>query len=566
MIKIKARMGLYLVVAFLTLLNITVSGQNSDAPDDVTSTYYIQNAIIVTQPGQTINGSILIKDGLIKEVGPLVQIPYDAEIIEADSMYVYAGFIDGMSHTGIPKEDEGKRPDIKDPGNPPNDVAGITPQMLVSDVISPKDKSITSMRNEGFGIAHVAPRGRMMPGKTAVVSLGEGSSEDLILKNEVGLFSQFRSARGVYPATIIGIMAKWRDLHENAKNAASYSKAYSMNPSGLSRPATDKELNALFPIVSGSQPVFFKAQKLLDIHRALTLKKELDFDMVLVDVKQAFPIAGKLKQMNIPVLLSMDLPEKEKEKKEEEKPEEEKKMTKKEVENKALKERKQQSAKEYVAQAVTFSKLGVPFAFSYLSSKPKDIKPNLLRMIEAGLSEDQALAALTTNPARILGISKIAGTVARGKIANLLITDKPYFNEKSKIKYVFVDGKKYQKEEKKKKKKSDSSGEVVNIAGKWSYEVEVPGETQSGSMVISKSNDEYSIIIASIDEPDDEDEATDVEVEGNTATFNLSIVNEGFTMALSFDIEFEGESFKGTVSAGDFGAFPIEGELVDGPK
>ena len=112
-----------------------------------------------------------------------------------------------------------------------------------------------------------------------------------------------------------------------------------------------------------------------------------------------------------------------------------KKKAKKEEnpETKMLKEKKKKSHDEYVSQAAMFEKQRINFSFSTLDTKSKDIRSNILRMVKGGLSENGALAALTTNPASLLGISAMAGTVEQGKIANIFITDKPYFEEKSKI-------------------------------------------------------------------------------------------------------------------------------------
>src|SRR6266702_1444821 len=81
-------------------------------------TYAVTNATIVQGPGRKIEkGTVVMKDGLITAVGAGVSIPPEAIVIKADSMFVYAGFIDGLSRTGVtkPKEDKEKEK-VKDPG------------------------------------------------------------------------------------------------------------------------------------------------------------------------------------------------------------------------------------------------------------------------------------------------------------------------------------------------------------------------------------------------------------------------------------------------------------------
>ena len=182
-------------------------------------------------------------------------------------------------------------------------------------------------------------------------------------------------------------------------------------------------------------------------------------------------------------------------------------------------------------------------------------------MIEGGLSERGALAALTTNPASLLGISNIAGTVEQGKIANLFISDKSYFDKDSKIKYLISDGELKEFKEKKKKKKS-SGGEDVAIEGSWSYTVDVPGDTQTGVMIVTGAGDDVEVKINSSDEPEDFTDATDVDLDGANLTFDISV--EGVTY--SIDITFEGKEFSGNVSVAQFGSFPMEGSLKSGPE
>ena len=583
------------IVVFLCMFGLfQTSAQNSDDAKEVTSTYYIKNAFVVQSPGNTLPGtSVLIKDGLIHAVGKDVAIPFDAKVVDADSMYVYAGFIDACSHAGIKAEEQKDRPRVKDPGNPPKDLAGITPQNTVRAAIGKKiDKSMGEMRELGFGFVHVVPRGRMMPGQGSVLSTGAGNTDQTMIKENTSQFAQFKPARRMFPATTIGVMSQFRDLYKNAEYSNSYLKSYNMNPTGLERPKHSEELAALFPVVNKQMPVYFYAAKVKDVNRALILNEELGFNMVLTGVRQGWPLFNEITAGGHDVVLSMHLPEKiedkkkeeEKEKeagaaeKKEEKPEgvegevkekkeksekKEKKEKKEEsAEMKMMKEKKKKSHDEYVGQAAMMEEKGIKFSFSSLDTKSKDIRPNLLRMVEGGLSEDGALAALTTNPASLLGISSMAGTVEKGKIANLFISDKPYFDKESKIKYLIIDGKLKENKEKKKKKKKEGNGEKVSLEGSWSYEVEIPGDSQTGKIIIDGQDDNMDIRVNSADEPDDFISATNINLDGNKLSFDISA--EGVSYSISITIE--GGDFEGTVSLGEFGSFPMTGSLIDGPE
>ena len=98
-------------ILLVMLFPLTLWGQDEQVLAPVTRTYAITNVNIIQAPGRKVDmGTIVIKDGLIKTVGKGIAIPTDAIVVKADSMYVYAGFIDGLSRTGVtkPKEEKDK--------------------------------------------------------------------------------------------------------------------------------------------------------------------------------------------------------------------------------------------------------------------------------------------------------------------------------------------------------------------------------------------------------------------------------------------------------------------------
>lgn len=577
--------------------------QNSDEPATITDKFVIENVFINARPGQTPSfGSILIEDGMIKQIGTSVNFPFDAEIIDGDSMHVYAGFIDALSHTAIKAPEENKdSPKVKNPGNPSNEAAGITPHKSAASMLSAKEKSIKDLRSAGVTMAHVVPSGKMLPGKGAVILLNGESPEDMLLREDMSMYAQFKGAGRMYPATIIGVMAKFRELYRGATYAQKHSSDFSKNPSGIQRPSHDKELNAFFPVIDKNQKIFFKADKALTVQRALALQKELGFPIVLSDLKNATKAIQKIKTAQADVLLSFDLPKEEKEDRKEDDAEDKKaskdgkpaeakekseklakgategsgekskkkkakKKEKKDPEKEKLEARKKNAVAEYVAHAATMEKNNIPFSFSFLSGKAKDLHNNIRRMIAAGLSEKTALESLTINPAKLLGISNVCGTLEKGKLANIVMTDKPYFEEKAKITYVFVEGTPYKSEEKKKKKKSSDGDSGVNIAGEWSYEMDIPMPNNTGIIKIEKTEDTYTVSIASVDDLTDFEVIEDVELAGDNLVFDFDIDNDGFQMNIGMDLTFDGDSFEGTTTAGQFGTFNMTGNRTSNPE
>jgi hypothetical protein len=551
-----------IVILFLFFGLIPKYGHSQDDElDPVTSTYALKNVTIIQAPGRTINnGMVVVENGLIKAVGTNVSIPVGAWIIPADSMYVYAGFISGLSNIGVPKP---KTKDIKDDrkmtGTPSYERAGITPNISVRSMLDPKEKSISEYRKLGFTATQTVPHNGMISGTGALVLLGGTTNESMLLKENTTMFCQWQGADGVYPDTILGIMAKFRDMYRKASQARAYSAKYNSSSNGMGRPNSDLMLEALYPIVSKQMNVSFRTEDLLDITRALTLKEELGFNLMLGELKQGWDIIPQIKASAVPVFLSLELPEiqkKKEEKKEEELDDDEvSEPTPEEIEKEALEKRKNEMIKNYYTQPSKLSSQGIKFGFSTLGVKSKDFKSNIRNIIANGLSEEKALAALTTTPAAILGVSAIMGTVENGKMANLIVTDKPYFDEKSNVRYVFIDGIKYDFEVKKNKKKKSSGEDAIDAAGIWSYTTESPRGSSSGIINIEGSINNYNGTITTRGNTRD---LSDIVVDGNNISFNYT-VNFGQDVLVEVSIDVDGDTFEGTVSVGTFGSFPMEG-------
>lgn len=544
----------YLLLVFL-LAPLIVMAQNEEIPQ-ITNKYLIRNANVIVRPGQlSPASSILIEDGIITNVGNNIIPPFDAQIIDADSMYVYAGFIAGLSHIGVPNKEAPKdQPKIKDPGNPPNERAGITPDVTLRDVLSVKDKSLAAYRKQGITVSHSVPKGRMLPGKGSLIILNGSSIDDMLIAEDVSLFATLRGASGMYPGTVMAVMAKYRDLFRKANLASNHEKTYKSNSQGVKRPSYDKSVKALYPVVSSELPVYFSVGKTRDIQRAMRLQQELNFKIVPSEIKQGWLNIDKLKKQ--PILLSLDLPKEIKEEKKKKKKDDETEETK------MFKAKKKKAYDQYLGQAKLLNDQGVSFSFSLLDTKAGDVQKNLSRLVKNGLSKDIALAAMTTNPAKTLGIDNIAGTIEKSKLANLVVTTKPYFDKESKIKYVFVEGSKYEFEIKEKKKVEGDSTSTKDLSGNYKYTVEIPGMATAGNLKISKEDDVYTLEIISDQAPNDPSIIESVEPSGNNLNFDFEANAQGATMKVNMSIEFDGDSFDGKVSVGDFGSFPVTGEKI----
>jgi hypothetical protein len=565
--------GLFRIVILVLLFGIIPKlsiGQDSDLRP-VSTKYAIKNATIVQAPGRTIqNGTIIIENGIIKAVGTNISIPADAWVVDADSMFVYPGFITGMSNIGVEKpKDEETNDDRKMTGTPTYKRAGITPGASVRDMLSAKE-GVEDYRKIGFTASHSLPHKGMIAGQGALILLGGSSADGMVIKENTVMFSQLTGADGVYPNTVIGVMAKYRDLYRKASEAKDYQARYNASSNGMERPVSDATIEAMFPVVSKQMTVAFKAEDLMDIMRVITLKNDLGFNLMLGEVKQGWDVIPTIKSSGAPVFLSLDLPEMKEEKKDEKKDEEEeeedvegeKKEEKKEEtaadkEKVALELRQKEMIKKYYTQPSLFASQGVKFGFSTLESKSKDFKSTMMKVIENGLSEDNALAALTTNPAEILGVSSLMGTIDNGKMANLIVTDTAYFTKDSNVRFVFVDGVKYEYEVKKKKKKKSSGDEPVDASGEWKYTTETPQGNGSGVIKINGTPGNYTGTIT-VSFNGSTNDIENVEIDGSNVTFSFKL-NMGEEVTVDISMNIDGDSFEGTLSVAAFGSFPMEG-------
>ncbi len=539
----------------------------------VSQTYAIKDAIVIQGPGRKLDqATVVMRDGLIVAVGKNISIPAEAIVIKGDSLYVYAGFIDGLSRVGVtkPKEDSNReRP--KDPGNPDPEVAGITPQKDVRLSLNPSDKSVDELRALGFTTAQVVPYGLMLPGQSSIIQLTGNSPDKMVLVGRSSMYSELTGAQRVYPNTVIGVIAKWEELYRKAVLSKNYENLYASNRAGLNRPVSDQVLEAFYPVIDKRLPVLFESDRYLDAQRIIALQSQFGFNLMLGDIKEGWEAIPKIKSSAAKVFLSLDLPEEKKDekkdvkKKDEAKPDAKSEPKKDEKvaqpstfapgEKEALEKRKEEFLAQYTGQASTFQKAGISFGFSTLSAKSADIKSNLRRMIKSGLTEDQALGALTTSAAQLLGLSDRLGSVDNGKIANLVISDKPYFHEKANVRYVFVDGAMY-KYDVKTTPKGDPNAKV-DIVGSWTVTTETPDSKTVQTLSVKKDGSNFSGSISGGRLPQAVNLET-VQLNGNALSYSYTIQMGGQSFKVDVDATVDGTTFKGTATAGTFGSFPVE--------
>lgn len=563
------------VLTLTALLSTALShqpalAQESDDIPTVTRAFAVRNARIVQAPGQVIErGTVVLEDGLITAVGTNVEIPYDADVIEGDSLTVYAGFIDGLSHVGIPQDDE-ETPDRREPVNradPPDELAGIQPQRKARELLDPSEKSVDDLRRLGFTAAHVVPRGRMLPGSGSLILLEGEEPADMVLRPDVSMFMQFEGGRGVYPATTMGVMATLRQLVRESRRRRQVAIAYAQNPAGMDRPAFDPVHEAFYPVLSHEKPIYVLADgedSAVEVHRALNLREELDFSLALAGLAQGFDVADDLQGAGVPLFVTLDLPDLAKESSADSAATDTTKAVTPEEpatffvsdlrthsfedvgrEKTNLDARQALERERYYGTAARLHDAGLRFGVTTLGAESSNIRRNVRRMIDAGLSEEDALAALTIDGARLLGLERSLGTVEPGKMANLVITKGSYFDVDSPVHYVFVDGRKYDYTSK------PAAASLAPVAGVWQLRIDTPDGIVRAELTLRGSGGEITS-----DELSAPSEVEDVEFDGELLSFSFDTAEYG---RITVELTISGSSLSGTIDVPQEGTFDVTG-------
>ncbi|WP_339705084.1 amidohydrolase family protein [Algoriphagus aquimarinus] len=539
-------------------LSSTVAFAQSDPSGKkrITDTYAITNATVFTAPGQAgVKATVLIKGGLIQGVGTNLSLPKEAKLIAGDSLFIYPGFIDGAGDVGITKPKDPEKPENFVSSNPPDEIAGITPWRSAADQFSIKDSKVDDLRKVGFTIVQIMPDGGMIAGKAAIVLLGSENSTNLLVDNS-GLAASFRASRGMYPGTAVGVMAKFREVYDNTKLTSQRSQKYT-TVAGLKRPEITPTYSAMEEVVAGKIPVLFSASSELEIRRAISLQKEKGFKLVLTGLEEYEEVLDVIKASGAGVLVKLEIPDDKAIKAQKE-------DAKDEV--KELNARVKKAYDNSLAQAGKLEAAGIPFAFTTSGVKSGDIMKAMRTMIANGLSEKAALAALTTNAATILGINKVAGSIEKGKIANLIMSTDSIFAEDSQIKHVVVDGFVFDYETKAKKKASkEGEGKgAVKIEGNWDYTSESPAGSSGGVLTIKKEGSEFTGTIT-YDDPSGSGKATsdikNVVLDGSTLSFSFNISANEMDITVDVKGEVSEGSYEASMTVGEFGSSPFKGTL-----
>jgi hypothetical protein len=351
------------------------------------------------------------------------------------------------------------------------------------------------------------------------------------VKSPVAIPLSFQTSGGFgggFPSSIMGTLAYihqvWLDTDWSVKAQAVYEK----NPRSVARPRYDRTEAVLADALENHALVLIPANNSIQLRRALELVDRWHVN----GGQMAYEVAPEIAAKKLPVLVNLKWPEAEKDADPEDKP--------------SL--RTLQFRDRAPSSPAALAKAGVKFAFySGGITAPKDALKAAKKSIDAGLPADAALRALTLSAAEIFGVADRLGSIENGKIANLVVTDGDLFEEKTKIKFVFVDGRKFEVREPDKPKDPPKG----DISGKWKLSYTTPdrGPEESTVDLAMEKDGTISGTVAS-------QRGTTSIISGYLSvdkfSFTINIPIEGSPADVTFSGTFDGTSLKGSISGQGF--------------
>lgn len=404
---------------FFTIISIISFGQLPTPKNGVVesepSAYVLRNAKIIVGPNNIIKkGSMVVQDGKIKAIGRQVKFPKGSVLIEMEGKTIVPSFIESYSSIGLPKPEAKKgssRPQIE------TNKAGayywneaIHPEVDAAQHFKVDKKNSELLQKMGFSVAVTHIDDGIARGSGVIVALGDLEHKDALLKSNGGAYFSFHKgvSKQTYPSSQMGSIALLRQAFHDAQY---YANNKENNPENLSLNALNNQLE---------HPLIFTVDDKLEVFRANKIGKEFDLNFIIVGGGNEFEQINEFKDWKNPMILPMNFPDAY---------DVNDPYIARQIPLGDLKEWELAPSNPYLLK-----KNNVTFALTSKGhEKPEDFWKNFHKMLENGLSREDALASLTTIPAEIFKISDQLGTLDEGKIASFSVFDKDPFETKNAV-------------------------------------------------------------------------------------------------------------------------------------
>ncbi len=391
--------------------------------------YAFTNANIVVSADQTIaNGTLLIKDRVIEGVGADIAIPKGYVTVDLKGKYIYPGLIDAYSTYGMPEAPRqafqagggfGRVPVYTStkPGAYGWNEA-IKPEMNAKTVFHANAANAEDYKKNGFGAVQSLIHDGIARGTSIVVTLGDERDNEVMLNDEAAAHYSFSKGTAAtnYPSSLMGSIALLRQTYYDAQWYKTQKTEYNISLDDFNR--------------EQAIPQIFEVTDQLNVLRANKIAKEFGKQYIFKTDGDEYRRIDAIKATGSSFIIPLTFPE----------PYDvEDPLDARNISYTQLKDWELAPT-----NPAALEKAGIKFAItSFGLQKPADFWTNLRTAMDNGLSEKQALNALTTVPAEMLGVGDKVGTLTKGKMANFIITSDDLFKKENIIYENWIEGRQY---------------------------------------------------------------------------------------------------------------------------
>ena len=359
------------------------------------------------------NGTVLIRDGKIVEVGANVAVPQGATRIDATGKWVTPGLINALTALGVSEIGQVQATvDLRARGD--NAIAASFP---VWEGVNPASTLLAPARNDGVTSVVVVPNGGLVAGQAALLDLVPGTISDMINKAPVAMVAQFGDPRSGNTNARGEQYARLKELLEDARN-------YSRRKADFERAQTRDfaarraDLEALIPVVEGRLPLMVNADQASDIDAVLRLARETNVKLIIAGGAEAWMVADRLVSANVPVIAGS--------------------MTNIPTSFATLGSRQESPAllqRAGVKVVLIGNGSGDETVFNV-----RNLKYDAGVAVAFGMTWADALRAVTLTPAEVLGVANRVGSLQPGRDANVVVWSGDPFEFATRVEHVLIRG------------------------------------------------------------------------------------------------------------------------------
>ncbi|OSZ80623.1 amidohydrolase [Chitinophagaceae bacterium IBVUCB2] len=424
-------------IFFLTIimaLTVTVHSQSNVLPaPPQKGLLFIKNATIHVGNGTVIeNGTIQIRDGKIEKVGKDVVVPADgATVVDAQGKHVYPGLILPTSTLGLVETSSIRA------SNDTREIGDLNPNIRSIVAYNSDSKVINTLRSNGILAANVVPQGSFLAGTSSVVQLDAWNWEDAAVKADGGmhlymplLMARPGGGRGGFGGGGPNAGGAQTDPVKDGFEKIETLKAFFREAKAYNAATTHDETNlkyeAVKDLLAKKQKLYVHASTAKQMLAALDFVKEFGVDMVIVGGSESWQIANLLKEHNVSVILQQ---------------------------MHSLPTTTDDDVDQPYKTAAILQKAGVLFAISDDDSQTRgrNLPFNAGTAVAFGLTKEEALAAISLNSAKIMGVADKTGSIEVGKEANIIISSGDILDmSTSNVTDAFIKGRKINLDDKQK--------------------------------------------------------------------------------------------------------------------